>query len=316
MELNKLSHIGLGTWQLSNGVGELGRFWPALDEQTVSAIVEASLSAGVNWFDTAEKYGDGESERALSQALKAAGKTSSEVFIADKWWPKNRKAKSLVETIDQRLACLNGYPIGLYQIHWPESESWLRTEVKYLAKLVEMGKVTHVGLCNYNWRQVRRAHKLLKNRGIKLASVQVRYSLTYRSIEKNNLLRLSEDLDFKIIAWSPLDSGLLTGHFHETPSRIGAIQASRRKMYGIELETIEKTQPLMDQLSQIANKYGAVPAQVALCWLTQRYDGRVMAIPGASSASQAANNAKSMNTRLEGNELAVLDELSMSLSRI
>ncbi|MBL4868869.1 MAG: aldo/keto reductase, partial [Pseudomonadales bacterium] len=177
----RLSPIGLGTWQFSSGIGNLGKFWDPLETATMTGIVKTALDSGVNWFDTAESYGDGASENNLSDALKSLDIAPGEVVIADKWWPKQRKALSIVESIDERLTRLQGFPIDLYQIHWPESESWLRTEMKMLAQLVDEGKVRAVGLCNYNRRDLKRAHRYLRKRGIPLASIQVRYSLAHRA---------------------------------------------------------------------------------------------------------------------------------------
>lgn len=311
-----LSQIGLGTWQFSMGKGEIGSFWPKLGQQVVTDIVKTSLDSGVNWFDTAEKYGDGESERVLTGALKSLGIQPEEVIIADKWWPKKRKAKSLVDTIDERLEALNGFPIGLYQIHWPESESSLYSEMKHLAKLVKLGKVQSVGLCNYNWRQVWLAHKFLSMRGVKLASVQVRYNLAYRSIEGNNLLKLAEDLDFKIIAWSPLESGLLTGKFHDDEQLLGSIAVQRNAMYGFSKGALERTRSLVTELKNIAATHGVEASQVALAWIRQQHKGRVLTIPGASSPVQAKLNADSMNLCLSSDELSLIDEQSMNASII
>ena len=312
MDLKNISPIGLGTWQLSSGKGELGKFWEALPFETVRQIVEVSIAEGVNWIDTAEIYGNGASESNLAKALKDLGVKPDEVLIADKWWPKQRKARSLVETIDQRLACLQGYPIGLYQIHWPESESWLRTEMKYLAKLVEDGKVQRVGLCNYNWRQLKRAHKLLAKRGIPLSTVQVRYSLAHRSIESNNILKVAQDLDIKVIAWSPLESGLLTGRFHQDESLLGHVKAPRVAMYKLDPERLRQTKALIEVLARIAAKHDCTASQIALYWTTHFYPDRIYAIPGASSFSQAKANAGAMALKLSRDELEEIDDASMT----
>jgi len=311
--IDSLSPIGLGTWQFSKGKGDLGAFWRDTDDVEICRIVKSSLDRGVNWFDTAEKYGDGAAERALARSLKSLDVDANTVLIADKWWPKQRRARSIVDTIDERLAALGGIPIGLYQIHWPESESWLFNEMKYLARLVEQGKVRHVGLCNYNWRQVKRAHLYLKLRGIKLASVQVRYNLAYRSIEKNNLLKLAQDLDFKIIAWSPLESGLLSGKFHNNKALLTQVKSPRKRMYQLDPSTLRRTQELIAILQAVAEKYKATSAQIALAWLTQRYGTRVLAIPGASTSIQAESNAAAMKVSLSHDDLAHIDSVSLKV---
>ncbi|MBD3240227.1 MAG: hypothetical protein GF331_06540, partial [Chitinivibrionales bacterium] len=114
-----ISPIGLGCWQFSRGKGLAGKMWPSLDDAAIAAVVNASLDYGVNWFDTAELYGWGESERALSAALSKRGVTPGDVVIATKWWPFPRTSRSLRKSIGSRLEALDGFGIDLYQIHNP-----------------------------------------------------------------------------------------------------------------------------------------------------------------------------------------------------
>ena len=86
----EVTAVGLGCWQFSAGQGLAGKFWEALPQSTVDQVVEASLSGGINWFDTAEIYGNGASERALAAALGNAGKTNGDVVVATKWSPMFR----------------------------------------------------------------------------------------------------------------------------------------------------------------------------------------------------------------------------------
>ena len=111
--------VGLGCWQFSKRNNLAGKFWPSLDDDLISKIVNLSLEGGINWFDTAEVYGKGASERALSKALRAAGKNPGEILIATKWWPMFRFASNIAKTIDERVAALSPYPVDLYQVHQP-----------------------------------------------------------------------------------------------------------------------------------------------------------------------------------------------------
>tara|TARA_R110001599_G_scaffold99080_1_gene254164 strand:+ start:7097 stop:8098 length:1002 start_codon:yes stop_codon:yes gene_type:complete len=308
-----LSPIGLGTWQFSSGVGELGKYWPALTDETTRDVVKTAIENGVNWFDTAEQYGNGVSERNLSSALKALEIAAGSVKIADKWWPKKRKAASMIDSISERLDCLQGYPIDLYQIHWPESESWLRTEMKVLAQLVEEGKVKSVGLCNYNRRDIKRAHSLLRKRGIPLASVQIHYNLAYRHSERHDVLKVAADLGISIIAWSPLEQGLLSGKFHNNEEALKLLKRERINMFGLSSDRLKETQPLIDTLERIAGKHNATPAQISLAWITQYHGNLVLAIPGANSAKQALSNSRSMYISLSQSELDELDAVSSKL---
>ncbi|HLM45913.1 MAG TPA: aldo/keto reductase, partial [Myxococcaceae bacterium] len=101
----EISPVGLGCWQFSEGFGLIGGFWEALPADTVQEIVDASLSGGINWFDTAEAYGNGRSERALSAALTRLGKKPGDVIVATKWQPFPRTASHIGKSIDERLSC-------------------------------------------------------------------------------------------------------------------------------------------------------------------------------------------------------------------
>src|SRR5262245_25726265 len=114
----EVTPVGLGCWQFSGGSG-LTSYWGEIDADTVDAIVAASLKGGIDWFDTAEIYGGGRSERGLARALERAGKKNGDVLVATKWWPVARTARNIKKTIDERIACLSPYAIDLYQVHQP-----------------------------------------------------------------------------------------------------------------------------------------------------------------------------------------------------
>ena len=122
----EITPLGLGCWQFSGGEGLVGSFWSVVPQPEANAIVAAALAGGINWFDTAEVYGWGNSERSLAAALKAAGRANGDVIVATKWWPTLRTAGHLRRSIDQRLECLDGFGIDLYQIHQPASISSVR----------------------------------------------------------------------------------------------------------------------------------------------------------------------------------------------
>jgi aryl-alcohol dehydrogenase-like predicted oxidoreductase len=115
----QVSPIGLGVMEFSGGGGLLGRAFPVISQENKNSIVKAALDGGINWFDTAEMYGLGVSERSLAAALHAAGKQNEEVVVATKWLPLMRTAGNIPHTIDDRLRELAGYSIGLYMVHQP-----------------------------------------------------------------------------------------------------------------------------------------------------------------------------------------------------
>ena len=223
-----VSPIGLGCWQFSKGRGMTGRYWQALSDETITEIVHCSLRTGVNWFDTAESYGSGESERALSRALNRLGKQPEEVIIATKWWPFLRTARSLESGIDMRLENVGASRIDLYQIHLPISFSSTRAEMRAMAKLVAKGKICYIGLSNYSASAMQIANDELSRFGLTLASNQVEFNLLNRKIETNGVLDKAKELGVSIIAFSPLAQGLLTGRYHEDPDSIQTVRVFRK----------------------------------------------------------------------------------------
>ena len=119
----EITPIGLGCWQFAQGGNLIGRFWATLDQAVITDVVSAALKGGIGWFDTAEVYGGGTSEKALSAALSALTVRPGSVVVATKWFPLFRTARSIGATIEERVSCLGPYPIDLHQIHQPLSFS-------------------------------------------------------------------------------------------------------------------------------------------------------------------------------------------------
>ncbi|HVP15068.1 MAG TPA: aldo/keto reductase [Terriglobales bacterium] len=305
-----ISSIGLGCWQFSQGAGLTGGFWPALAPETVDAIVAASLAAGVNWFDTAEKYGDGLSEQALARALVAAGRANGDVVIATKWWPLLRTARSIGATIAERRARLAPFGIDLHQVHWPLAFAPVAAQMNAMADLVEAGAIRAVGVSNFSVAGMREAHRALARRGLRLASNQVHYNLLDRRIERNGVLRAARELGVTIIAYSPLAQGILSGKYHRDPNLVRSWRGLRRWMARLRHPGLEESRPVVEALETIASARGASPSQVALSWLVHARGDLVTAIPGASSPAQARENAGAMELRLDEGETKRLDELS------
>lgn len=305
-----ISPIGLGCWQFSEGHGLAGGYWPALARETVNQIVAASLAGGINWFDTAEVYGGGRSEKALAKALTAAGKKNGDVVIATKWWPLWRTARSIKATIGERLACLAPFGIDLHQVHQPFALSSTVAQMRAMADLVAEQRIRTVGVSNFSARKMRAAHKALATRGIPLVSNQVRYSLLNRGIERNGILKSAQELGVTIIAYSPLGQGVLTGKYHRDPTMIRSRPGPRKWLASFRRRGLERSRPLVAALEAIAQKYGATPSQVALNWLMYFHGDAVVVIPGATRVEQATENVGAMSFRISDAEMRRLDELS------
>ncbi|OXM14653.1 aldo/keto reductase [Paenibacillus herberti] len=311
-----LSPLGLGCWQFSNGTGISGKFWPTLPSESVLNIVQTSLNGGINWFDTAEFYGHGESEQMLAAALKTTNtRLAEEAHIATKWWPVFRTASSIGATIDERLQMLDHRTIHLHQVHQPYSFSSVASEMNAMAKLVKQGKIKHVGVSNFSAQQMREADRVLKGHGLRLASNQVKYSLLDRKIEKNGILDTAKELGVAIIAYSPLEQGILSGKFHKDEALVRAIKGPRKFGSAFRPSGLKKSQPLITELDKLAVKYNASPTQIVLNWMINANGNTVFAIPGATKVSHAQENVNAMRFALTKNEMDSISTISWGVQK-
>jgi len=281
--------------------------WQSVSNDETDEIISRALQGGVNWFDTAEAYGMGRSEKRLSLALQTAGAAPEDAFIATKWMPLFRTAASLRTSITARRQCLQPYPVGLLQIHQPTALSSISAQMDALADLADSGQIRAAGISNFPAPMMRRAHAALARHGIPLASNQVKVSLLNRRIETLGVLKAARELGMTIIAWSPLEMGVLTGKFHAEPGLLKSRPIGRRMVMHIQMR---RSRELVGVLEEIASANGVTPAVVALSWLVNYYGDTVVAIPGASKVSQVEQNVQAMQLKLSAREMARIDELS------
>ena len=277
----EVSPLGLGCWRFGGSGEKLGARWTAVPLATVDAIVAAALAGGATWFDTAEIYGHGASERALAHALRANGKVPGEIVVATKWWPTWRFAGSLRRTLGARLGALMPYPIDLHQVHHPSSLSSIGAQMAVLARLVREGSIRAVGVSNFSAAEMRAAHAALAAHGVPLASNQVRWSLLDRRVEGDGLYATARELGVALIAYSPLGQGLLCA----PDAASAAVDAGPRAR-------------LRGELAAVAGALGATGGQVALAWLLARGDD-VVAIPGATHPEHIAEALRAMDLSLD-----------------
>ncbi len=306
----EVTPVGLGCWQFSAGQGLAGKFWDSIPQSVVDQVVAASLAGGINWFDTAEMYGNGASERALAAALRNAGKANGEVVVATKWSPILRTAKSIRLTIEKRLSCLAPFAIDLHQVHLPLSFSSVEAEMLAMAGLVAGKKIRAVGVSNFSAARMHRAHAALAKHGLELASNQVKFSLLDRRVESNGTLAAAKELGVTIIAYSPLEQGLLTGKYHQHPEYVRTRPGPRKWMARFRAQGLERSRLLIEELGKIALAHSATAGQVALAWLYQFHQNVVVVIPGASRVEQAVENRGALELTLSPYELDKLDQLS------
>ncbi len=292
--------LGVGTWAWGDTMfWAYGKDFGAGD---VAEAFKASVDAGVTFFDTAEVYGFGESERLIGQFCK---QTSQPVQIATKYFPLpwrwNRSA--IADALTASLERLQTQQISLYQIHWP-LEFILKTKdfMEVLAAEVKKGRIQSVGVSNYSATQMSQAHQYLAEKGIPLAVNQVPYSLLTRQIEQNGVLEKAQQLGVTILAYSPLAQGLLTGKY--TAETVKSLQGARRIDPRFSPKGLQKLEPLFSTLKDLSEKYNKTPAQISLNWLISQ--GNVIPIPGAKNANQAKQNAGALGWSLMPEEVELL----------
>lgn len=314
----KVTPVGLGCWQFSKGRGFAGRYWGTLPQDTVRRIVATCVEHGINWFDTAEVYGWGESERALSDALRHADVRATDCVIATKWFPFLRLASHITRSFPERERALTPYPIALHQVHAPASLSRIEKQMDRFAELLSGSRIRAIGVSNFSAEQMRRAQEALSKHGFSVASNQVRYSLLDRDIEENGVLDAAKELGITVIAYSPLAQGALSGKYHKNRRLIESRPGPRRKLKRFSEEGLAQTKPLVDELERLAGKYSSegrkvTAAQVAINWVIHAHGDSVLAIPGASNEGQAIQNAQSMSFQLSRAEIDTLSEMAKGL---
>ncbi len=297
----RISPIGLGCMQFSGA--DQASVTP-IDQPAVDEIIKAAVDGGITWFDTAEAYGHGSSERALSSGLTSCGVTPGDVTIATKWAPLGRTARSIIRTIDDRLRALNPFPVDLHQIHMPYgSLSPLKAQVQAMARLAETHRIGAIGVSKFSARQMELTHAELAKHGIALASNQVQINLLHRKVESNGVLDTARRLGVTLIAYSPLRSGILTAKFHDDPGLVATMSRRRRTLFAGDLD---RSAPLIDGLRRVAVTHSATVSQVALAWLTTYYGDTVVAIPGATKPHHAKEAAGAMRIALSERETQTL----------
>jgi aryl-alcohol dehydrogenase-like predicted oxidoreductase len=300
--------LGIGTWSWGDNL-----FWSYGKDygvEQVQTAFQAAVDAGITFFDTAEIYGLGESERLLGRFIK---QTDQPVQVATKYFPLPWRwhAQSVAEALTASLERLQMDSVPLYQVHWPfDFLMSQQTLMNALADEVQKGRIGAIGVSNYSADQMKRAHASLAARGIPLAVNQVRYSLLSRQIEHNGVLQTARDFGVVILAYSPLDQGLLTGKYRSMGKT--KAQGARQIDPRFNSKNLEKLGPILNALEKIGVAHEKTIAQVALNWLIAQ--GNVMPIPGAKNADQARQNAGALSWNLAITEVNLLSQLTKNWS--
>ncbi|KIJ16033.1 hypothetical protein PAXINDRAFT_168671 [Paxillus involutus ATCC 200175] len=285
-----VSAIGFGAMVLSAFYGETES-----DEERFK-VLDTALSNGCTFWDTANIYGD--SEALIGKWFKKTGKRD-QIFLATKFGfvrdrPTNHgvdgSAKNVHESFNKSLGLLGVPYVDLFYLHRPDPEVPIEVTVGAMAELVKQGKVRYLGLSECSANTLRRAYAIHP-----IAALQVEYSPFTLDIEKNDVLKTARELGTKIIAYSPLGRGLLTGRF-KSPDDFDA-DDFRRNIPKYSKENFPKILKLVEELANIGKEYDATAGQVALAWLLAQGDD-VIPIPGTKKIKYLEENLAAARVHL------------------
>lgn len=310
----KITPIVFGAWAIG------GWMWGGNDDEDAIAAIQASVDQGITSIDTAPVYGFGHSERLVAEALKDIRRDKVQILTkCGMVWTKesgdfafNSKTndgndvriykyggkESVIEEVEDSLRRLNTDYIDLYQLHWPDSTTPIEETMEAFEKLLADGKIRAAGVCNYHAEQMAEAEKV-----VSLASNQVPYSMVLRDIE-DDVVPYVQEHGNGILAYSPLQRGLLTGKITEDYKFNEGDHRAKNKYF--QQPNLRRTNKFLEKIRPIAEKHDATLAQLVINWTVQQ-PGITAALVGARNASQVEQNAGSLCFSLSEDEMAKIN---------
>jgi aryl-alcohol dehydrogenase-like predicted oxidoreductase len=305
----KVSNLCLGTMTF----GE--EFGIGADEGECRKIFDTYVEAGGNFFDTANMYNRGTSERMLGKFVRA---DRDRHILATKYTLTMRPddpnsggnhRKNLVCSLEQSLERLGTDYIDLYWIHGWDQTTPIAEVMRALDDLVRAGKILHLGISNAPAWWVAAANTLAAERGwTGFTALQLHYNLVERAIEAD-FPALAAAHDMTITAWSPLAGGLLTGKFDEGSDPQEQAEARLREGPMAERTLTAQNRDAAAGLSAIARELGVSPAQLALAWILRKHPRPALPIIGARKISQLEDNLAAGDLQLDAETIQRLDAL-------
>jgi aryl-alcohol dehydrogenase-like predicted oxidoreductase len=294
----EVSVIGLGC----------NNFGRALDRQGSAAVVEAALEVGINHFDTASNYGEGQSESFLGSAL---GGRRDDVVIATKvgvpipgWEGSGGAAPDYVrQVLERSLTELGTDYVDVYMVHFPDPKTPIEDTLAVMSAMVDEGKVRQIGCSNFDPGQLTEALAVSAERGWPpFVCDQVQYSMLHRDPE-NGLADLCIDEGVALLPYYPLANGLLTGK-----TKRGGEPQGRLKMERYQEYLTDENFDIVEALEGFAGERGLSMVQVALGWLLSR-EAVPAVTAGATSPEQVRANAKAADWAPTQEDLEALKAL-------
>jgi len=303
-----VSPITLGAWAIG------GWMWGGADKKDSLRAIDSCLDYGISSIDTAPIYGFGHSEEVLGEAIKGKRDRYEILTKCGMRWEGSKGTyffttndnngiqreiytysgkDSIVAECEDSLRRLGTDYIDLYQVHWPDASTPIEEAMEAFSILLQQGKIRAAGVSNYSVDQMISASTV-----VELSSNQVPYSMVRREIEED-VVPWCMDNDCGILAYSPLQRGLLTGKI--TPDYPFAPGDSRPETPHFKINNLIKTNKFLDKIKPMAEDKGATLSQLVIAW-TLRQPGMTVALVGARTEEQVKQNAGALEVKLSDEE--------------
>ncbi len=302
----QLTTIGFGTWAIGGGGWKFS--WGYQDDTDSIKALHHAVDKGVNWIDTAAIYGLGHSEEIVGKAIK---ELPDRPIIATKGcrvWDDsgdisgNLKRESIIREIEDSLKRLDIDVIDLYHIHWPIPDSDIEEGWGAVADMIKEGKIRYGGVSNFNVNQLERLKDIHP-----VASLQPPYSMLKRDVEKE-LLDYCTENRIGIVAYSPMQKGLLTGKFTKERAANLSEDDHRNRDSFFQEPKLSGILTLVERLSKIAEKNNRTMAQMAIAWVLRRSE-ITSAIVGTRKPSQISETAEAGDWILSEEDIEAIENL-------
>jgi len=285
-----------------------------VDQKGADELVKASIDGGINFFDTADVYSEGESETTLGQSFKNLNIARKGVVLATKVYSRVGPGRNdvgasrghIMDAVEASLRRLQTDHIDLYQIHANDSVSPVEETLRALDALVTQGKVRYIGVSNWQAWKIAKALGISEFKNLaRFDTLQAYYSIAGRDLERE-LVPFLEAEKIGLLVWSPLAGGLLSGKFSRTNQKP---EDSRRSEFDFPVVDKERTWKILDAMAPIAKTHDCSPARISLAWLLAK-PVVTSVILGAKRLDQLQDNLAAEELNLSADEIKILDEVS------
>lgn len=286
----KVSTVSFGCWAIIGGFN-----WGHQEKKDSLNALSAAYDSGINFFDTAESYGDGYSEQLIAEAL---GKKRDQIIIASKASPPHFTREKLRQACERSLRYLRTDYLDLYQLHWPNWDVSLEETLETLEQLKEEGKIRAFGVSNFGPQDLKECLQT----DFEICSNQMAYSLLFRAAEYE-VLSLCKDHHISILCYSPIMQGLLTGKFNsieeipEDRQRTRHFSRSRAEARHNEEGAEKETMEAVAQIRKFSEDVEISMTSLSIAWLLSQ-PSVTTAIVGGRNASQVKENARAGDVEL------------------